>query len=129
MMRQHAITEKSESSLDDDFGKWSPLFQNSSVGVAVANSAFRFITGNVAFLKMLNCSREELQLSSLLDIFVEENRDEYEVPLRELREGARLQYEVETRYLRKDGTSLPVHACVSTVNATMPTQLTFLIIA
>ena len=77
MMRQHAITEKSESSLDDDFGQWSPLFENSSVGVAITNSAFRFITGNGAFLKMLNCSREELQHSSLLlDIFVEENRDE-----------------------------------------------------
>ena len=76
MMRQHAITEKSESSLDDDFGQWSPLFENSSVGVAITNSAFRFITGNRAFLKMLNCSREELQHSSLLDIFVEENRDE-----------------------------------------------------
>jgi PAS domain S-box-containing protein len=128
MMPQFALTDKSESSLDDGFDQCSPLFENSSLGVAITNSAFRFVTGNMAFLKMLNCSREELQHLSLLDICVDENRDEYQLPLREFREGARLHYDVETKYLRKDGSSLPVHAYVSTVNGTIPSRLTFLIV-
>jgi PAS domain S-box-containing protein len=119
-----ALTDKSESSMDSGFGRWGPLFENSSLGVAITDSAFRFLTGNVALLQMLNCSLKELQQLSFLDICTNENRDECQLPLRELREGVRLQ----TRYLRKDGTSLPVRTYLSTANGTAPAQLTFLIV-
>ena len=48
------------------------------------------------FLTMFGYSSEELQQLSFLDICIDEARDECRVPLRELREGVRLQYEIET---------------------------------
>jgi PAS domain S-box-containing protein len=44
------------------------MFENSTLGVAIADSAFRFLTANPAFLAMLGYSNEELQQLSFLDI-------------------------------------------------------------
>jgi PAS domain S-box-containing protein len=104
------------------------LFENSTLGVAIADSAFRFLTANPAFLAMLGYSNEELQQLSFLDICMDENRDECRVPLHELREGARARYEIETRCQRKDGTYLPVNTYFSTVSGRAPQQLAFLVV-
>ena len=53
---------------------------------------------------MFGYSSEELQQLSFLDICIDEAGDEFRIPLRELREGVRLQYEIETQHHRKDGT-------------------------
>ena len=45
-----------------------------------------------------------------------------------MREGARLQYETETRCQRKDGTLLPVNTYFSAVSGRAPTELTFLLV-
>ena len=85
-------TNKPKLSVEESAGRCS-LFENSRLGIAITNSTFRFLTANPAFLKMLGYSSEELQQQSFLDICIDEDRDEYRVALRELREGARLQYE------------------------------------
>ena len=92
----------------------------------MADSGFRFLIANPAFLTMLGYSSEELQKLSFLDICIDEASDECRVPLRELREGERLHYEIETRYRRKDGASIPVNAFFSTVSGSPPNQQTFL---
>jgi len=120
-------TDEPKSSVEESSGQCS-LFENSTLGIAITNSTFRFLTANPAFLKMLGYSSEELQQQSFLDICIDEDRDEYRVALRELREGARLQYETETRCQRKDGTLLPVNTYFSAVVGRAPTQLTFLLV-
>ena len=77
---------------------------------------------------MLDYSREELQRLTFLDICIDESRDECRKPLHELREGARVHYEIETQYQRKDGASLPVQTYFSAVSGFAPTQLTFLVV-
>jgi PAS domain S-box-containing protein len=104
------------------------LFENSTLGVAIANSAFQFLRTNPAFLIMLGYSNEELQRLSFLDICSEAMRDECRVPLLELCEGTRLQYEVQTHYRCNDGTFLPVHTYFSAISGCAPHQQTFLII-
>src|SRR6516165_11285481 len=121
-------TDEPKSSVEESSGQCS-LFENSTLGIAITNSTFRFLTANPAFLKMLGYSSEELQQQSFLDICIDEDRDEYRVALRELREGARLQYETETRCQRKDGTLLPVNTYFSAVSGRAPTELTFLMVA
>jgi PAS domain S-box-containing protein len=90
------------------------------------DSGFHFLTANPAFLTMFGYSSEELQQLSFLDICIDEAGDECRVPLRELREGVRLQYEIETQHRRKDGTSLPVNTYFSAVSERGPNQRTFL---
>ena len=87
---------------------------------------FRFLIANPAFLTTLGYSSEELQQLSFLDICIDEASDECRVPLRELREGVRLHYEIETRYRRKDGTAIPVNTFFSTVSGSPPNHQTFL---
>ena len=65
---------------------------------------------------MLGYSSEELQHLSFLDICDDEECDERRVPLRELRDGARPRYEIETRYRRKNGACVPVHMYFSAIN-------------
>ncbi len=106
--------------------QWRSLFESSTLGVAMINLGFRFLIANPTFLTMFGYSSEELQQLSFLDICIDEARDECCVPLRELREGVRLQYEIETQHRRKDGTSLPVNTYFSTVSERGPNQRTFL---
>src|SRR5215475_7517486 len=112
-------------SVEESTGQSGSLFENSTLGIAISNSTFRFLTANPAFLKMLGYSSEELQQQSFLDICIEEDRDECRVALRELREGARLQYKKETRYQRKDATLPPVNTYFSAISGRAPTQPTF----
>ena len=113
----------------DSNDRWRSLFERSTLGVALTNSAFRFIIANSAFLTMLGYSSEELQQLSFLDICVDEVRDETEILLRELREGVRLQYGAEAPYRRKDGTFLPVDTCFLAVSGSAPNHRMFLTVA
>ena len=112
--------------LFDSIDQWRSLFERSTLGVAKLDSEFDFLIANPAFLTMFGYSSEELQQLSFLDICIDEARDECRVPLRELREGVRLQYEIETQHRRKDGTSLPVNTYFSAVSERGPNQRTFL---
>ena len=120
-----APTDKSMSSLEL-FDQWRSLFERSTLGVAMIDSEYRFLAANRAFLTMFGYSSEELQQLSFLDICIDEAGDECRVPLRELRDGVRLEYEVETQHRRKDGTSLPVNTYFSAVRERAPNQRTFL---
>src|ERR1700722_2126494 len=109
----------------DSIDQWRPLFERSALGVAMIDSGFHFLTANPAFLTMFGYSSEELQQLSFLDICIDEAGDECRIPLCELREGVRLQYEIETQHRRKDGTSLPVNTYFSAVERA-PNRRTFL---
>jgi PAS domain S-box-containing protein len=89
--------------LFDSIDQWRSLFERSTLGVAKLDSEFDFLIANPAFLTMFGYSSEELQQLSFLDICIDEARDECRVPLHELRQGVRLQYEIETQHRRPSG--------------------------
>ena len=128
ILQRAAPTDKCTSSLNvlDSIDQWRPLFDRSALGVAMIDSGFHFLIANPAFLTMFGYSSEELQQLSFLDICIDEAGDECRIPLRELREGVRLQYEIETQHRCKDGTSLPVNTYFSAVGERGPNQRTFL---
>ena len=127
-LQRAASTDMRLSSINvfDNIDQWRPLFEKSALGVAMVNSGFHFLTANPAFLTMFGYSTEELRQLSFLDICIDQTGDESRVPLRELREGVRLQYETETQHRRKDGTFLPVNTYFSAVGERGPNQRTFL---
>jgi PAS domain S-box-containing protein len=127
-MQLFAPTDETASPVKESAEQSSSLFENSTLGVALTNSTFHFRTANPAFSKMLGYSSDELQRLSFLDICIDEDRDECRGPLGELREGERLHYEIETRYRRKDGASLPVNTYLSSVDGHIATSPTFLLV-
>ena len=130
-LQRAAPTDMRTSSINvfDHIDQWRPLFERSALGVTMIDSGFHFLIANSAFLTMFGYSSEELQQLSFLDICIDEAGDECRVPLRELREGVRLQYEIETQHRRKDGTSFPVNTYFSTVNGRGPNRQTFLTVS
>src|SRR5580704_6122050 len=121
-------TDESTSLLNlfDSTDPWRSLFARSTLGVAMIDSEFHFLIANPAFLTMFGYSCEELQRLSLLDICIDETLDQCRGHLRELSEGVRLHYEIETQHRRKDGTFLPVNTYFSAISERRPNQRAFL---
>src|SRR6185437_2719388 len=126
--KPHIAADESTSlpNLFDNSDQWRSLFERSTLGVAMIDSEFHFLIANPAFLTMFGYSSEELQRLSFLDICIDETLDQCRGQLRELSEGVRLQYEIETQHRRKDGTFLPVNTYFSAVSECQPNQRKFL---
>jgi PAS domain S-box-containing protein len=83
--------------------RWRSVFENSAVGVALADSNGRFIATNPVFQKMLGYTENELQQLTFLDVTHEEDVENNRSQTRELLDGKRQQFQVEKQYRRKDG--------------------------
>jgi len=91
--------------------RWRAAFENSAIGIMMANFAGRFFAANSAFLNMLGYSESELYQLTFLEITFEEDRKRNMDLMKELVEGKRQHFQIEKRYRRKDGTL--VWACTN----------------
>jgi PAS domain S-box-containing protein len=126
--KPHVPTDENTSLLNlfDSTDPWRSLFARSTLGVAMIDSEFHFLIANPAFLTMFGYSCEELQRLSFLDICIDETLNQCRGHLRELSEGVRLHYEIETQHRRKDGTFLPLNTYFSAVSERRPNLRRFL---
>jgi PAS domain S-box-containing protein len=90
--------------------KWRAAFENSAIGIMMADLDGRLLDANRAFRKMLGYTESELYKLTFLDITFEEDRSTNLRLLRRLVEGKRRQFRIEKRYRRKDGTLLWVRS-------------------
>ena len=98
--------------------RWRAVFENSVIGVALTDVNGRFLAANHAYQKMLGYSEEELQLLTFLDVTHKDYNGSNRALVRELLEGKREQFQIEKRYLRKDGTVIWGSTNVSIVPGT-----------
>jgi PAS domain S-box-containing protein len=98
--------------------RWRSVFENSAIGVALADLNGRFIAANPVFLNMLEYTEEELGQFSFIDITVEEDRKLNRVLVEELLTGKRKQFQIEKRYRRKNGNTVWARTSVSIVPGT-----------
>jgi PAS domain S-box-containing protein len=83
--------------------RWRTAFQNSAIGITMADSAGRYVAANRAFLDMLGYTASELYRLSFLEATFEGDRKANLELVNELLEGKRQHFEMEKRYCRKDG--------------------------
>jgi PAS domain S-box-containing protein len=83
--------------------RWRAFFANASVGMAITDQYYRFVTTNPAYRRMLGYSEDELERLSYLDITVDEDRDRNQLFTKELASGARQSLQFEKRYRHKHG--------------------------
>jgi len=95
--------------------RWRSVFNNSAIGVAVADTNGRVLATNLTYQKMLGYSESEFLGLSFLDITHEDYREENRALFKELLEGKRDQFQIEKPYWRKDGTLVWVRNNVSLV--------------
>jgi PAS domain S-box-containing protein len=89
------------------------IFENSAVGIALADPSGRFVTVNRIHSDMLGYSEEELQTLSIADVIHPDELEAHSALLRELIGGHRDWFAVEERHIRKDGSVCWVRNTVS----------------
>ncbi len=101
--------------------RWRSVFDNSAIGVALADANGRVLATNATYQKMLGYSESEFRELSFLEITHEDYREENWVLFKELIDGKRDQFQIEKQYWRKDGTLVWVRNNVSVVRSTEDT--------
>jgi len=84
--------------------RWRTAFENSAIGITMADFAGHFFAANSVFRTMLGYTESELYQLTFLDVTYEEDRKANQELVRELVEGKRQHFQIEKRYRRKDGT-------------------------
>jgi formate hydrogenlyase transcriptional activator len=95
--------------------RWRSVFENSAIGVAIADLNGRVLATNPNYQKMLGYTESEFQGLSFLEITHEDHREANWALVRELLEGKRDQFQIEKQYRRKDGSLVWVRNNVSLV--------------
>ena len=94
---------------------WQALFEDSSLGIARADLAGRFVEANSAYCKLTGYSNQELSDLTLLDLAAEDDRQENAELMEQLGRGERPDFQIEMRCRRKDGQIIWVHNTVSQI--------------
>ena len=107
--------QESEARLRASEERWRLVFENSTLGIMLTDHDHRFLATNRALQTMIGYTAQELQKLSPVDIISEEEREGASRRLAELSTGKRANYEVVTRYRRKDGSPIWANTFVSTI--------------
>ncbi len=98
--------------------RWRSVFENSAIGVALADLNGRFVATNPVFQGMLGYTGEELRKLSFLDITHDEDFESSRAQVAELLAGKRQQFQIEKQYRRKNGSLVWARNNVSIVPGT-----------
>jgi PAS domain S-box-containing protein len=104
-----------ENAGQQDEQRWRIAFENSPIGITMADFAGRYFAANSVFRNMLGYPESELYRLTFLDVTHEDDREANLALVRELVQGKRQHFEIEKRYCRKDGSLVWVRNNVALV--------------
>jgi PAS domain S-box-containing protein len=110
--------KRAEQALRKSEERWRSVFENSAIGVALTDLNGRFLATNRVYQAIVGYTEEELRALHFLDVTHEDYREANWAFITELVEGKRQQFQIEKKYLRKDGSSIWVSNNVSLVPGT-----------
>jgi formate hydrogenlyase transcriptional activator len=95
--------KEAEEALRNSEQRWRGVFDNSKVGVALADASLRLVDVNAAFAHMVGYSPDELRGMSFLDFTYHDDRESCKDLIQQVLNGERQHFEMEKRYVRRDG--------------------------
>ena len=122
--RERSVSEdaekrtQTEEALRKTEERWRSVFENSAIGVALADLAGRLRAVNPTYQRMLGYTEEEFQKLSFLDFTHEDYIERCEALAAELVAGKREQFQIEKQYRHKDGRAIWVRDNISLVPGT-----------
>lgn len=106
IVRDISGRKRAEARLSESEERFRGVFEGAAVGMALADSSGRLIKVNRAFAAMLGYGEEELLKRSFVDLtHPEDRRLDWDLHV-ELVAGKRDSFQIEKRYLRKDGVAI-----------------------
>lgn len=111
------ITERiqAEENLRQSEERFRNVFENATIGIAITDWMGRFEHVNPAYCNLLGYSQEELQRMFFRDLVPADDVDANLTEIRKLQLGEFSSFEIENRYIRKDGSEIWVRKFVSTL--------------
>src|SRR6266699_2535076 len=110
--------KRAEQALRKSEERWRSVFENSAIGVALTDLNGRFLATNHVYQTIVGYTEQEMGALCFLDVTHEDYREANWALITELLEGKRQQFQIEKKYLRKDGSSIWVSNNVSLVPGT-----------
>jgi PAS domain S-box-containing protein len=116
-----AERKRVENALRASEERWRRLFEASSAGMALTDLTGRYVATNAAFQNMLGYTDEEFKQFTAIDITHPDERGTTERIVAQFAAGARQEYHVDKRYVKKDGMPLWVNVTTTYVSPTQNT--------
>ncbi len=105
-----------ETALRESEATFRAMFDESSVGkIEIVPEHGRILRANAAFCNFVGYSEAELRDLTIWDITHPEERDSEREPVRRMISGESPSFDVEKRYIRKDGTPVWAHTTVNLI--------------
>jgi PAS domain S-box-containing protein len=117
-IRDVSARKRAEENLRRSEQRWRAVFENSAIGVALTDMTGRFLATNSAYQQMLGYPEDELKKLTFLELTLDDDAKRNRALVAELIDGKRSQFQIEKRYLRKDGRPIWVSNNVSLVPGT-----------
>ncbi len=105
--------KKAEAGLRESEQRFRKVFENAATGIAITDCEGRFQQCNPAYCSLLGYAEEELCHVEVASLIHPEDRDANMAEIRRLQSGDLPFFEIENRYVRKDGQSIWVRKFVS----------------
>ena len=106
---------KADAALTESEERFRGIFEQSAVGMAIFGPDGRYVKANDALCRILGYAEAELIQLTYLDLTHPDDRVESAERMEKIRAGELGHYEVEKRYLRKDGKTIWVWVSSSTI--------------
>ncbi len=112
------ITERKQAELatKESEARFRAVFDESAIGMILADIHGRPVSANPAFLRMVGYSRDEMLEIVIGQIMNPVDRDIQIRMYREMLQGERDQFQCQVRFIRKDGSTVWTQATVSLIH-------------
>jgi PAS domain S-box-containing protein len=107
--------KRAEEALRKSDERWRSVFENSAIGVALADLNGHYLATNHVFQSLVGYTEEELRALSFLEVTHEDYHEANQTLVTELVEGKRRQFQIEKKYWCKNGSLIWVSVNVSLV--------------
>ncbi len=106
---------RSSEALLESNARFRAIFDGAAVGIGLADLSGRFVTSNVALQRLTGCGPDELRRRQIADLTHPDDAAVFLELYRQLTAGKRDQFQMENRFVRKDGSVVWARATASLV--------------
>ncbi|MBY0274078.1 PAS domain S-box protein [Candidatus Binatia bacterium] len=106
---------EAETRLRTSEERFRGIYEHTPTAIVITDASGRFAECNPAYCALLGYGEEELREVPLVDLLHPADRENNRHQIARLRRGEIAHFEIENRYVRKDGTPVWVHKFVSVI--------------